>query len=129
MNALLPSCNWPRRSWTSPAGLSSGRQCAYLVQQAAEKLARAILTGADIKFGPGHNLGQMAEALPEGHPWIEKIKPLNRHSPAVTRYRYPTMAGRLLDPPTTEKLKRDVAELADLLEEARRFLDEAIQAP
>jgi len=35
------------------------------------------------------------------------------------------MAGRLLDPPTTEALKRDVAELADLLEEARRFLDEA----
>jgi hypothetical protein len=63
--------------------------------------------------------------LPEGHPWIEKIKPLGRHSPAATRYRYPTMAGRLLDPPTTEALKRDVAELADLLEEARRFLDEA----
>jgi len=100
------------------------RQCAYLVQQAAEKLARAILTAADVKFGTGHNLGQMAEALPKGHPWVEKIKPLDRHSPAATRYRYPTMAGRLVDPPTTRALQRDVAELADLLEEARRFLNE-----
>ncbi len=99
------------------------RQCAYLVQQAAEKLARAILTAAEVKFGTGHNLGQMAEALPEGHPWVDKIKPLNRHSPAATRYRYPTMAGRLLDPPTSKELKQDVRELADLREEARRFLE------
>lgn len=42
------------------------RQCAYLVQQAAEKLARAILTDADVKFGTGHNLGQMAEACRKG---------------------------------------------------------------
>ncbi len=100
----------------------SPRQSAYLVQQSAEKLTRAILTDADVKFGTGHNLAQMAEALPDDHPWIEKILPLDRYSPAATRYRYPTMAGRLLDPPTSKELKRDVAKLADLLAEARRFL-------
>ena len=103
----------------------SPRQSAYLVQQSAEKLARAILTHADVKFGIGHNLAQMAEALPADHPWIEKILPLDRHSPAATRYRYPTMAGRLLDPPTTSELKRDVAALADPLVEARQFLGKA----
>ena len=101
----------------------SPRQSAYLVQQSAEKLVRAILTDAEVKFGTGHSLAQMAEALPDDHPWIEKILPLDRHSPAATRYRYPTMAGRLLDPPAARELERDVAELADLLAEARRFLD------
>ena len=38
------------------------RQAACLTQQCAEKIARAILTDADVKFGTGHNLAQMAEA-------------------------------------------------------------------
>lgn len=98
------------------------RQCAYLLQQAAEKIARAILTNADIPFGPGHNLGQMAEALPKDHPWVEKIRSLNKHSPAVTRYRYPTPEGRLMAPPGAQRLANDVQELEDLLHEARQFL-------
>ncbi len=98
------------------------RQCAYLLQQAAEKMARAILTGADVQFGPGHNLGQMAGTLREDHPWTEKIRSLNKHSPAVTRYRYPTPEGRLMEPPGPRRLAQDVQELTDLLEEARQFL-------
>ena len=101
----------------------SPRQCAYLVQQSAEKLTRAILTNAGVKFGTGHSLAQMAEALPEDHPWIEKIFPWDRYSSAATRYRYPTMAGRLFDPPSIEELKRDIAELSDLLHEGRQFLN------
>ncbi len=58
----------------------SPRQAAYLVQQCAEKIARAVLTDAGVKFGIGHNLGQMAKALPKTHPWIEKLLPLDRHS-------------------------------------------------
>ncbi len=113
---------------TEELGVATGlveeapRQCAYLLQQAAEKMARAILTAADVQFGPGHNLGQMAGALPEDHPWREKIRSQNKHSPAVTRYRYPTPEGRLLEPPSTRRLAQDVRELTDLLEEARRFL-------
>ena len=37
------------------------RQAAYLMQQCAEKITRAILTDAGVKYGTGHNLGQMAE--------------------------------------------------------------------
>lgn len=101
----------------------SPRQAAYLLQQSIEKMTRAILTDADVKYGTGHNLAQMAKALPDGHPWIEKILPLDRYSPAATRYRYPTMAGRLLEPPEAEELRKDAAELAELLKEARRFLN------
>ena len=122
---------------TEELGVATGlveeapRQCAYLLQQAAEKMARAILTAAEVQFGPGHNLGQMAGVLPEDHPWTEKIRSLNKHSPAATRYRYPTAEGELLEPPSTRRLAQDVRELTNLLEEARQFLgrDRAVLDP
>jgi HEPN domain-containing protein len=100
----------------------SPRQAAYHTQQCAEKIARAVLTDAGVKYGPGHNLRQMAVALPAEHPWIDKIRPLNKLSPAATRYRYPSADGRLFDPPDTKRLQQDVEELADLLKEASGFL-------
>ncbi len=101
---------------------TSPRQAAYLTQQCAEKIARAILTDAGVKYGTGHNLAQMAEALPGEHPWTEKILPLNKFSPAATRYRYPSAEGQLFEPPDTKCLQQDVEELANLLKEATDFL-------
>ncbi len=98
------------------------RQAAYLCQQCAEKIARAVLTDAGVVFGTGHSLEQMAVALPEEHPWIERILALDKHSPAATRYRYPSSTGRLFDLPASQQLQEDVDELKELLEEARRTL-------
>ncbi len=103
----------------------SPRQAAYLMQQCAEKITRAILTGAGVKYGTGHNLGQMADALPANHPWIDKILPLDELSPAATRYRYPSTEGRLFEPPDTEHLQQDIENLTDLLKEATGFLAQA----
>ncbi|MCG8460082.1 MAG: HEPN domain-containing protein [Holophagales bacterium] len=104
---------------------TSPRQAAYLTQQCAEKIARAVLTAAGVKYGTGNNLAQMAEALPAGHPWVEKILPLNKLSPAATRYRYPSAEGRLFEPPDITSLQQDLEELASLLEEATGFLARA----
>lgn len=98
------------------------RQAAYFCQQAAEKIARAILADAGVPFSTGHNLGQMAAALPAGHPWQAKLNALDKHSPAATRYRYPGPTGRLAEPPSSERLAEDIRELAELLVEARQFL-------
>jgi HEPN domain-containing protein len=100
---------------------SGPRQAAYFCQQSAEKMARAILAHANEPFSTGHNLGQMAEALPPGHPWRDKLNALDKHSPAATRYRYPGPTGRLAEPPSAEQLEADIRELAALLEEARRY--------
>jgi len=105
----------------------SPRQAAYHTQQCAEKIARAILTDAEVKFGTGHNLRQMAVALPAEHPWIDKIRPLDRFSPAATRYRYPSADGQLFDPPDTQQIQQDIEKLADLLKEAVSFLAQARQ--
>ena len=101
------------------------RQAAYFCQQAAEKIARAILADAGVPFGTGHNLGQMASALPPDHPWRGKLNALDKHSPAATRYRYPGPTGRLTEPPPPDRIAEDIQELAQLLEEARRFVKAA----
>jgi HEPN domain-containing protein len=98
------------------------RQAAYLCQQCAEKIARAVLTHAGVPFGTGHNLGQMASALPDSHPWRERLAALDKHSPAATRFRYPSPTGRIFDPPAAERLSADIAELAALLADSRADL-------
>ena len=105
------------------------RQAAYFCQQAVEKIARAILTDAGVPFGTGHNLGQMAAALPKEHPWREKLNAFDKHSPAATRYRYPSPTGRLFEPPDAEALRRDIDEIEALLGEAKRHLDPALRRP
>ena len=104
---------------------SSPRQAAYFCQQCAEKISRAVLTDAGIPFGTGHNLGQVASALPVDHPWVEKIRRLDKHSPAATRYRYPSPTGRLFDPPGGRTLVARCRRAEGLLEEARESLTRA----
>lgn len=96
------------------------RQAAYQLQQAAEKLARAILAAEGIPFGTGHNLGQMAAALPLDHPWRPLLMSLDKHSPAATRWRYPAPGGRLPPPPAAATLAADLADLRALIAGARR---------
>ena len=98
------------------------RQASYFCQQCAEKIARAVLADAGVAWGTGHNLGQMAAALPEAHDWRDRIRRLDKHSPAATRHRYPTAAGRLQRPPRAERLRADIEELAGLLREAEALL-------
>lgn len=105
------------------------RQAAYFCQQSAEKIARAILTHEAVPFGTGHNLGQMAHALPEDHPWRAKLNALDKHSPAATRFRYPGSTGRLAEPPAEAQIAEDIRELATLLDEAKRFIASSRRAP
>lgn len=99
---------------------SHPRQAAYLAQQAVEKVARAVLAHEGIPFGTSHNIGQMAAALPAGHPWRPKLAAFDRLSPASTSFRYPTPGGRLAQPPPPAELRRELEQIERLLEEARR---------
>jgi len=101
---------------------SNPRQAAYFCQQSSEKIARAVLTDAGVAWGTGHNLGQMAAALPEGSSWRERLRALDKHSPAATRYRYPTPTGRLQRPPDEARLLADISELEELLTEVQEQL-------
>ncbi len=98
------------------------RQAAYFCQQAVEKVARAVLASMAIPFGVSHNLGQMAAALPVGHPWRGRITVFDRLSPASASTRYPTPAGRLAPAPDADEVAEDVVAIEALLAVAREEL-------
>ena len=95
---------------------------AYFAQQIVERIARALLTKAAVPFGTSHNLGQMASALPEAHPFKSRINGFDALSSAATKFRYPTASGWLPEGPDAESLSKTLSEVAVLLREARTYV-------
>jgi HEPN domain-containing protein len=95
---------------------------AYFAQQSVERVARALLTKAGVPFGTSHNLGQMASALPEAHPFKSRINEFDSLSSAATKYRYPTASGWLPEGPDFESLRRTLNEVAALVREAKAYV-------
>src|SRR5262245_27478213 len=121
----MPSCSSPKKSSMRHGACATQTGVKQLTSASRQKMARAILSDAGVPFGTGHNLGQMASALPPNPPSRSKLNALDKHSPAATRYRYPGPTGRLSTPPSPDQIKADIAELADLLEEAKQLLKRA----
>jgi len=96
--------------------------CTLYVQQIVERVARALLTHAGVPFGTSHNLAQMAQALPEGHPFRNRIREFDDFSTAVTAYRYPSPAGDLRRPPQIDYLQTRLAEAERLVGDAKAFV-------
>jgi hypothetical protein len=61
----------------------------------------------------------MAAALPTEHPLKPRINAFDMLSSAATRFRYPTPAGRLPDPPDVMTIRKTPADLTILLGEAK----------
>jgi hypothetical protein len=85
-------------------------------------VARAILAHEGVPFGTSHNLGQMAAALPDGHPWRADLMRFDHLSPAATRYRYPAPGGRIPPPPAQDALCEDLADVRALIGRARTWM-------
>jgi hypothetical protein len=64
----------------------------------------------------------MSAALPPSHPLRAVVNSLDRFSAAATKYRYPSPAGRLADPPSAEKLAADVTEVEAFINQVKRHL-------
>lgn len=99
------------------------RVAAYHLQQAAEKLAKAILSAEGIHPGAGHNIGQVAALLPDGHEWRADLVGLDYLSQFATAFRYPSETGRVRAAPAREVLERYAASLQALAEDARDWCD------
>ena len=95
---------------------------ALNVQQIVERVARALLTDAGVPFGTSHNLGQMAQAFPEGHPFKDRIRDFDDFSTAVTAYRYPTPSGHLKEPPQVDYLRKKLFAAEQLVRDAKKFV-------
>ena len=98
------------------------RNAAYLCQQAAEKLIKAVLHGRRIEFGTEHRLDVLLDKLPANDAWKARLKPLESLTPFATTYRYPTPGGRIPAAPDSPVLEAQIALIETLLKIARSEL-------
>ena len=96
-----------------------GRAAAFRLQQAAEKLIKAVLTLEGIAFPRRHQLGALAALLPEEHAWRADLMALDHPTSHATALRCPLPGGGLPMAPAQADLAaslRRVAVLLDALE-------------
>lgn len=107
-----------RRLATPPAN----RLAAYHLQQAAEKLIKAVLVHRKIHPGLEHRIDVLVGMLNPSDPWQPLLDSLDRFTPYATTYRYPSPTGRLKPGPNTANVLAEADELEALLDRARREL-------
>lgn len=99
-------------------------QAIFHVQQAAEKLTRAMCERAGISVGRTHSIGQAAAMLPDGHPFKQDMLGMDNLSAAATAWRYPTPGGRFPAMPDPKDVQASLADIEALLPEIRDWLAE-----
>jgi HEPN domain-containing protein len=110
----------------SAAKMLSGEhrpQSAYFLQQAVEKLARAILEIDDVPVGPTHQIQQLARMMVGRSELVSRFVKLDELSSAATKFRYPGPTGNLSDI-SAAKLELLHIEVVSLLSEVGAVIDE-----
>jgi HEPN domain-containing protein len=98
------------------------RNAAYLCEQAAEKVIRAVLTSEGTHAGIRHQLDTMVDLVPDENPLKPALREIDELAAYATAYRYPTPAGRIPAPPPGGELAALLAKVdAALTEVASRF--------
>jgi HEPN domain-containing protein len=98
------------------------RQAAFFLQQAAEKVGKAMLIREGIDPVRIHAIGKLAAELPDTHPLKAELMVLDRLSVYATATRYPSLTGRLPRVPDQARIESEMRAVADLLDRARSFL-------
>jgi HEPN domain-containing protein len=101
------------------------RLASYHLQQAAEKLAKAVLVARGVHTTKEHRLEILLDALLPEDPWRERLRELVHLDRFATAFRYPGTTGRLPAGEATEKAHQDEATLRGLLEGFRKERAEA----
>lgn len=97
---------------------TNNEAAAYHLQQAAEKLLKALLVHEGLQYprgSGGHDLQMAADRLPPEHPLFADAQALAPLTPWATAYRYPS------DDPMTATPLPTVAEIEQALEAVRGF--------
>ena len=100
------------------------RSAAFHLQQAAEKLLKAVLSAEGIMFSAGHQLGQLAGLLPTGHVWRADLMAFDDYTTYATSTRYPLPGGGMPRIPPTDQLDKSLKEVASLVDEIRDWCEE-----
>jgi HEPN domain-containing protein len=98
------------------------RPAGYHLQQAAEKLVKALLAEAGVVPVPRtHDIGYLAALLPEHHPMEAALARLSVFTELHVTTRYP-LCEHLAPPPAPEELERGLETVELLLEQAAVLL-------
>ena len=94
---------------------SNNRNAVYLLEQAAEKIIRAVLTHDGTHAGISHHLDEMIDRVSDANPLKPALRTVEHLGAYATSYRYPTSAGRVRNPPSAEELAANVATVERVL--------------
>lgn len=97
----------------------TNRLAAYHLQQAAEKLVKAVRLHRGHPATLEHRISLLLDALTATDPWRGRLEPLDRFSQFATAYRYPSPTGKLRAGPDSAALEAGRAEVDALLLLAR----------
>jgi HEPN domain-containing protein len=98
------------------------RNAAYLCEQAAEKVIRAVLTSEGRHAGIRHQLDEMVNLVPDENPLKPALRDIEQLAAYATAYRYPTTVGRIPDAPPGGEIAALIKKVdAALGEAASRF--------
>ncbi len=98
------------------------RFAAFHLQQAAEKLVKAVRLGAALRVTSEHNLEVLIDELPADHPSKQKLRVLEPLSSYATSYRYPSPTGKRKGAPSNAEVLVWITTIAGLCVEARAQL-------
>jgi HEPN domain-containing protein len=94
---------------------AGNRNAAYLCEQAAEKVIRAVLTSEGVQAGIRHELPDMVDMVPDENPIKPALRAIEHLAAYATAFRYPSPRGRIRPPPTTAELEVDIAKIGAAL--------------
>jgi HEPN domain-containing protein len=99
-------------------------QAAYHVQQAAEKLTKAVLVAVQKRPRKGHQIGEFAKRLPLSFPDRERFLALDRFSDYVWAHRHPDedLSRRPPPLPSVTEARAWIAEVEVLKADFERWL-------
>ncbi|HWU91531.1 MAG TPA: HEPN domain-containing protein [Kofleriaceae bacterium] len=98
------------------------RYAAYHVQQAVEKITKALLLARGIEAGIEHRLEELFRRFADEDRWPERLHAFVSYSAYATAFRYPTPGGRIPADPPVDALRRDIASLRELIAAVRNEL-------
>jgi HEPN domain-containing protein len=111
------------------------RNAAYLCEQAAEKILRAVLTaeGLHVERAIAHRLDRLVDLLPEASAFKSRFASVEGLSAYATAFRYPTAGGRIPHAPSRSELDAALAAtrllLTDVAQAFRVDLDAVATMP
>jgi len=101
------------------------RLAAFHLQQAAEKLVKAVRLGRGLRVTAEYNIELLVDELPHDDEWHGKLTVLEPLSAFATSYRYPSPMGKRKGSPSNDEVLAWIKTIAALNAEARAFVGHA----